>query len=72
MGTYSTIEQAILVQKIAKGKLTVQNGLKLSKAEVESKIRLAKEAVSNALAQISSGDKDGDMNGDDVDSDDLR
>ncbi len=72
LGTHSTLEQASLVHKIAKGKLTYVNGLKPSKAEVDSKIRIAKEAVSDALAGLGISDKEPERKVNNTDADDFE
>ena len=51
LGIFSTLEQAISARKMARKKLTLAKGMKLSKAEIDANIRSAKEAVS-ALPEI--------------------
>mmetsp|Transcript_18632 Transcript_18632/g.40320 ORF Transcript_18632/g.40320 Transcript_18632/m.40320 type:complete len:1336 (+) Transcript_18632:219-4226(+) len=51
-GTFKTLEQAALINEIARGKLAAEKGSKPSKKEVELNVKLAREAVSKALSKL--------------------
>lgn len=52
MGRYNTLEQATLVNTTARKILTVDEGAKLTHEEIDSNIKSAKEAVSNAISGL--------------------